>query len=297
MPNPDPSSACAFSRAELRRLSAAERIWRETPEIRGEVGYLARAFVVTNLPHADPGNVVVWSRSNGDACLTIQQGYETVGGNLVGVGYPAGSTARWLLLFILTEAVRQQSPSVSIGASLTSFLRLLGLPSEGRRIYAVREQLHRLLAASIRFSFRDRHLIAGSNLSLAGDFLLWRQETGARVLGFVTLNDAIFRDLIAHPVPLDLGAIRALRDSPLATDLFVWLSFRIRSVRHPLSISWLALQNQFGSDYSLTKEFARHVRRELRRVHAVWPTLKTNFYRGGVTFFPPAELPVKMRRR
>lgn len=297
MLNLDPSSLCAFSRAELRRLSAAERIWHETPEIRGEVGYLARVFVVTNLPHADPGNAAVWSRSNGDACLTIQQGYETVGGQLVGVGYPAGSTARWLLLFILTEAVRQQSPCVSLGASLTAFLRLLGLPSDGRRIKAVREQLHRLLASSIRFSFRDSHLIAGRNLSLASDFLLWRQETDARVLGFAILNDALFRDLIAHPVPLDLGAVRALRDAPLAIDLFVWLSFRLRSLHHPLSLSWLALQTQFGSDYAETKEFARHVRKELRRVHAVWPSLRTQFYRGGVTFFPPAELPVKMRRR
>lgn len=292
------ASLCVFSRTELRRLAAAERIWLSPPEIRGEVGYLARAFVVVNLPHSDPGAALpVWSRINGDAALTIQQGFVSIRGQLAGVGYPFGATARWLLVYVMTEAVRQQSPKVSLGPSLTAFLRALGLPVEGRRIRAVREQLNRLLCASIRFTFRSREMLTGCNLSIASDYFLWRHDSGHRALGFATLNDSLFRDLIAHPVPLDIGAIHALRDAPLAIDLFVWLSFRLRSLRHPISLSWLALQNQFGSDYAETKEFARHVRRELRRVQAVWPTLKTNFYRGGVTFFPPAELPVKMRRR
>lgn len=298
MPDPDPSSLCAFSRAELRRLNQAERIWRQPPEARGEVGYLARAFVVVNLPHSDPGVATpVWSRTNGDAAITIQQGFVSIHGKLSGVGYPFGATARWLLVYVMTEAVRQQSPKVSLGPSITAFLRALGLPSEGRRLRAVSDQLRRLLCASIRFTFRSHEMFAGRNLSLASDFLLWRQDAGQRALGFATLNDALFRDLISHPVPLDIGAIRALRDAPLAIDLFVWLSFRLRSLRHPLSLSWLALQSQFGSDYAETKEFARNVRKELRRVHAVWPSLRTKFYRGGVTFFPPSELPVKMRRR
>lgn len=293
----DTRCLCVFSKTELRRLEAAERIWRETPQMRGEVGYMARCFVVAGLPHADPGNVPVWSRANGFATLTVQQGYVREGGRLIGVGFPFGSTARWLLLFVFTEAVRSQSPRVSLGLSLTAFLRALGLSRDGHRIRSVRRQLHRLLAASIRFTFRDHDVVAGRDLSLASDYMLWRQPSGVRALGFAVLHDSLFRDLISHPIPLDLGAIRALRDSPLAMDLFVWLSFRLRSLRQPLSLSWLIMQEQFGSDYSATKEFARNLRKELRRVHVVWPTLKTKFYRGGVTFFPPDELPVKMRRR
>lgn len=297
MLNPDPSSSCAFSRTALRRLNRAQRIWHQAAEIRGEVGYLARAFVVVNLPHSDPGSISVWVRTNGDAAITIHPGFTSDKGHPVCLGFPYGSTARWLLVYVMTEAVRKQSPKVCLGESLVVFLRSLGLSIEGRRIRAVREQLARLLGASIRFTFRSHEMLAGRDLSLASDFFLWRQESGQSSLGYATLNDSLFRDLLAHPVPLDIGAIEALRDAPLAIDLFIWLSFRLRSLRHPLSLSWLALQGQFGSDYTETKEFARHVRKELRRVHTVWPSLRTKFYRGGVTFFPPAELPVKMRRR
>jgi hypothetical protein len=235
-------------------------------------------------------------RKNGDALLTIHPGYASNGGQPECMGFPFGATARWLLIYVLTESVRQQSPRVSLGESLTSFLRALGLPAEGRRVRVVRDQLQRLLCASIRFTFRDHAMLAGRNLSLASDFFLWRNEDGQRALGFATLSDSLFRDLVAHPIPLDIGAVRVLRDSPLAIDLFVWLSFRLRKLRHPLSLSWFSIQGQFGADYTEMKEFARNVRKELRRVHAVWPSLRTSFYRGGVTFFPPAELPVKLRR-
>jgi hypothetical protein len=288
---------CIFSCTELRRLSAAEKIWSETPEQRGEVGYLARCFLVANLPLTEPSDTNVWSRKNGDATLTIQPGFVADYGRLACVGYPYGSTARWLLLYICTESVRQQSPHVSLGPTLTRFLRTLGFPTDGRRHRAVREQLDRLLLASIRYVFRDHETLAGRNLSLASEFLLWKSENGHRALGFATLNEAVFRDLTAHAIPLDLGALRALRDAPLAMDLFCWLSFRLRSLRHPLTLGWLALQPQFGADFAKPKEFARHMRRALRRVQHVWPELKLRYFRGGVTFFPPEKLPVAMRGR
>ncbi len=223
------SSMCAFTSTQLRRLELAERVWREAPEERGEVGYLARAFVVVNLPLRDPGDVSVWSRVNGDATLTVQQGYFRTGNTVSPAGYPFGATARWLLLAVFTEAVRRQSPEVDLGSSVTAFLRELGVATDGRRLRAVQEQMARLLAASIRFSFRDHNVIAGANQSIASDYLLWRRQSGTRTRGYAVLNDAVFRDLVQHPIPLDLGAIRALRDCPLAIDLFVFFSFRLRA--------------------------------------------------------------------
>lgn len=296
MSTPEPSR-CVFSSTEQRHFSIAEKVWLATPEERGEVGYLARCFLATNLPLTEPAALAVWSRKNGDAALTIQPGFVADRDRLVCVGYPYGSTARWLLLYLCTESVRQQSPHVSLGTSLAQFLRALGLPRDGRKHRAVREQLDRLLLASIRYTFRDRETLAGQNLSLASEFFLWKGENGHRALGFATLNEAVFRDLIAHAIPLDLGALRALRDAPLAMDLFAWLSFRLRSIRLPLTLGWLALQPQFGADFSEPKEFARHMRRALRRVQHVWPALKLRYYRGGVTLFPPEKLPVAMRSR
>ncbi|MCX6936460.1 MAG: replication protein RepA [Verrucomicrobia bacterium] len=233
---------------------------------------------------------------NGDAALTIQQSYYRENGKLKPTGYPYGATARWLLLCVFSSAVRQQAPVVSLGNSATEFLRELGMPRDGRRMRAVNDQLSRLFSASIRFSFRNRQLITGSNLSVASDFMLWRHDSGTRAHGYVVLSESVFNDLIQHPIPLDSGAVRALRDSPLAIDLFVFLSFRLRSQIQPLKLSWVALQKQVGADFTETKEFSRYARRAMRRVHSVWPSLKTEFFRGGVTFFPPTQLPVKMQK-
>ena len=41
--------------------------------------FLARQMVQTTLPHSDPGNVPVWSRTNGPITLIIQQGYDKTG--------------------------------------------------------------------------------------------------------------------------------------------------------------------------------------------------------------------------
>ncbi len=198
---------------------------------------------------------------------------------------------------MFTDAVRRQSPEVDLGNSVTAFLRELGVATDGRRLRAVQEQMARLLAASIRFSFRDRNIIAGANRSIASDYLLWRRQSGTRTRGYAVLNDAVFRDLVQHPIPLDLGAIRALRDCPLAIALFVFFSFRLRAQTRPLRMRWVMLQSQLGADYRAAKEFARHARLAMRRVHAVWPSLRTEFFRGGVTFFPPDSLPVKRLRR
>lgn len=43
----------------------------------------------------------------------------------------------------------------------------------------------------------------------------------------VRLSDSFFRECIAKPVPIDLRAYKALRGSPLAMDVYTWLTYRL----------------------------------------------------------------------
>ncbi|MGH8305788.1 MAG: replication protein RepA, partial [Steroidobacteraceae bacterium] len=51
------------------------------------------------------------------------------------------------------------------------------------------------------------------------------------------------------PVPIDMRAMKALKRSPLALDIYFWLTYRLSYLRHARVIPWAALQLQFGSSY------------------------------------------------
>src|SRR5690348_1300404 len=76
--------------------------------------FLARQLVQTTLPHADPGNVPVWSRSNGNLTLTIQQGYDSNG---TAYGHPYGIIPRLLMYWMTTEAIRTKTPRGILNSS------------------------------------------------------------------------------------------------------------------------------------------------------------------------------------
>ena len=88
-----------------RLIQAASDIQQDAPSDQDKA-FLARQLVQTTLPHADPGDVPVWSRTNGNITLLIQQGYKATG---EGVGHPYGTIPRLLMYWMTTEAVRTKT--------------------------------------------------------------------------------------------------------------------------------------------------------------------------------------------
>ena len=64
----------------------------------------------------------------------------------------------------------------------------------------------------------------------------------------IYLGEAFFNEIINHPVPLDMNTLKALKRCSLGIDLYLWLSYRIFSLRVPLQLSWRQLYRQFGTD-------------------------------------------------
>jgi hypothetical protein len=89
------------------------------------------------------------------------------------------------------------------------------------------------------------------------------------------LSDEFFREILAHPIPTDMEAAKALSCSPAALDLFTWLSYRCFVAkgreRVPL-FGDTGLVSQLGSaDYSRPRKFRERLEGWLDLVRALWP--------------------------
>jgi hypothetical protein len=257
----------------------------------GALGFMARAVVQATLPHSDPHSPF-FQRKNGNYTLTLSA-------TSPDVGLPYGTIPRLLLAWISTEAVRTQSRTLTLGDSLSAFMRDLDLVPTGGRwgtITRLREQTQRLFSCSILCSYSDGHRDAGKRIDIASAWDFWwdpqRPEQAGLWQSTVTLGEAFFAELLAHPVPIDLRALRALRRSPLALDVYVWLVYRLSYLRAPTVIPWASLALQFGADYARADNFKAAITEALGKVGAVYPAAKVQPTPAGLLLSPsPLHIP------
>jgi hypothetical protein len=268
--------------------------FRESAYEAGAIGFIAKFLVQTTLPHRrQPGPQYI--RTDGRFTLRIT--------DVGGAGLPYGSYPRLILIWMTSEAIRTSSRELELGASLSRFMAELGLQATGGHwgtIPRFRDQMQRLIGAAISTRWEQdvngEHLTAGENLLLADRFQLWwtpqilldtRPPTSS-----ITLSVNFFEQLVASPVPLDLRAVRALKQSPLALDLYAWATRRVSYLERPTLISWDALRRSFGSGYSETPQgracFRAKTLDALVRVCRVYSTLRLEIELGGVLLFPSA---------
>jgi hypothetical protein len=298
-------AAAALTPHMVKLIDAATMI-RNEPDA-AEAAFMARQLVQCTLPHANPGNVPLWRRTNGNLTLGIQQGYDLKTG--AALGYPFGSIPRLLLFWITTEAVQTKTRRLELGKSLSAFMRDIGLdPNTGRGKRGdaprLREQMRRLFGAHISFEQTidesDRHGQRWLHMHVAPKGELWwdpKQPLQDSLWGsWIELGEDFFSAITTSPVPVDMRALRALKRSPLALDLYAWAIYRAFTVTKkgkPQFIPWAGLMMQLGTDYAERKDFKRYSKAALRKVQAVYPGLVLSYDHGGITIHPsrPAIAP------
>lgn len=294
-------------RDQLDLLRNAAELWTQDEP---DVGYLASLFTRTSLPYRDPGDVPAWGRRNGNMSLVVQPGM-TIGpdGTPKSIGYPYGTVPRLLLTWLSTEAVRTGSPTLALGSSLAEFMRALELrPTGGRNgtIGRLRKQMERLFSASLSVRWEgDTNREAGARLNVASAYDLWWADSDpsqpSLLPSTVRLSDEFFKEVTEHPVPLDLGALRALRGSPLRLDIYAWLTYRMYSLGRRTEISWDALRQQFGSGHADNTQGRRQFRRDftghLQEVLLVYRGANVETAPGGLVLLPShTHVPATPRR-
>jgi hypothetical protein len=81
-------------------------------------------------------------------------------------------------------------------------------------------------------------------------------------------------------VPLNEIAIRQIRDSATALDLYTWLAYRLPRLtgKRPTTLSWQQLAVHFGNDGRHIRKFRQTVRDAWeRQVSAVYPEARAEF--------------------
>lgn len=209
------------------------------------------------------------------------------------------------LFWITTEALRTKQRRLELGDSLAQFMREVGLSPDtggGKRSDAKRlqEQMRRLFQAHISF-MQDvqQQGVTGEawlDMKIAPRGILWwdvkNPEQGTLWKSWIELGESFFEAITSSPIPVDTRALKALKRSPLALDLYAlccYESYRVEKSGKARFIPWRALMMQLGSDYEgerAAHDFAVKCRKALRKIQAVRPSLHLGNEAGGIMILP-----------
>ncbi|HTF71410.1 MAG TPA: replication protein RepA [Edaphobacter sp.] len=248
-----------------------------------DIGFIARLLTLATMPHSNPGDAENYTRINGDYKFVMRRGEDTK--------LPYGSYPRLVLAWVCSEAVQTKARELALGDSLSSFMRQLGLiPTGGRwgTIPNLREQLKRLFNARISVSLIERDKRAFFDISKAYD-LWWDHVQPTQVTlwkSTVTLSEEFFKEIIEHPIPINMKILKALKRSPLGLDLYMLFTYRVSYLKQPAYIPLSGLHQQFGAEYKDIKNFKRKVHREMLKIKLAWPQLNYEMHPGRLVLYP-----------
>jgi hypothetical protein len=285
---------------ELKRLLAARSVMSAFED---DISYLHAGFCLAGLPHMRPvSDETRWVRSNGKFHLIITPGAVVNEGRVRVVGVPYGAKARLILVYLMSEGVK--SRTVSLGRSMTAWIRSLGMPVTGGprgSIRHIREQALRISRCQFTFQWDDletrESLIQDQHL-VEGGLHLWAADEGGIFPKAITLTEQFYEHLRNHAVPLDPRAIAYLKGSPLCLDVYVWLAHRLPRLERSYEIPWAVLMQQFGAAYRSTAAFAYRMKAILPDVLAVYDGARVSASARGLSIAPsPPAVPMTGARK
>lgn len=219
------------------------------------------------------------------------------------LGVPYGAYPRVALIYLLSQAVMKRSRDVYLGRNFTEWMRRLGYQtvSYGPRGTAnlMREQVDRLLACEwqIRWDGTDtgNNAFAVRDVKISNEYAgsLDKNGTFARE---IRMSEVFYSHLIEHAVPLNEVAIRELKGTPTALDLYTYLAYRLPRIGSEKGqiISWDQLAKHLGNDAD-SKRFRQTVRETMQIVSAVYPNANVDLSGRKVVLHPsPAPLERKL---
>ena len=143
----------------------------------------------------------------------------------------------------------------------------------------------RIFGATIFFgtdSTRGRaRVVHRARFNFLREAQIWYDRTPAesdgaeRFENVIVLSDEFYSEIMDHPIPTDIDAVKVLASAPAVLDLFMWLAYRCflskREERIPL-FGAFGLTAQLGSvEYSRPRRFRAMLEQWLSTIHLVWP--------------------------
>lgn len=240
----------------------------------------------TKRPKDDTQPIV---REDGKYALAINPRpiLQTVDGKPVlrSLGVPFGAYPRVALIYLLSQAVTKRSRDVYLGRNFTEWMRRLGYQtvSYGPRGTAnlMREQVDRLLACEWQIRWEGNNsgdsAFAVRDVKISNEYAGSLDRNGAFARE-IRMSEQFYAHLVDHAVPLNEVAIRELKGTPTALDLYTYLAYRLPRISgsRVQVISWEQLAKHLGNNAD-SKRFRQTVRETMQLVSAVYPNADVDF--------------------
>jgi len=241
----------------------------------GNKGFIATAMIYASLPHSAIEGAFFKRKSNTHT-LTIL--------NDPDIGLPYGKLPRVMTAFLCTEAKLRGERKIFLGRSQAEFANKLGLSRGGGQrgdITRLKDQCKRLFTSHINLVGLPNDAFHWRNVNISDKgMLLWNPHDPhdpSPWESWLDLSEPFFNECIDHAVPIEMDIIHQLR-SPLAIDIYIWLTYRYNSISRPTPVTWKQLKWQFGANYADTEAglsaFTYNFKKQLRVVAAAYPAAK-----------------------
>ena len=257
-------------RIRVEGLNAIATVIQGAPPPRTPLSYYTPILIQCTLPHSDP-KTRDWKKTNGDFSLIISSGVDE---NLIPYGIPYGSFPRLVLAYIITRVIETGERRVDLSSHFSGFMREIGYTGNhkgnslaGKR---TRDQLIRLLRASITFEGRGNGHLAVLDVKVAPKFELWwdykNPAQGSLWGSYIEISEDFRQAILQAPVPLRTDILQAIRKSPMALDVYMWASYRLfimeKTEQEAVRLGYGRLQEQFGT--GIAEKNYRKFRQELK---------------------------------
>ncbi|GAC02981.1 replication protein RepA [Paraglaciecola chathamensis] len=197
---------------------------------------------------------------------------------------PWGGIPRLIILYLNTMAVKYSSNTISLGQNIKEFVESLGYAAsyvEGGTNDQVMGQLEKLYKTEFGHEQQEKILLDNGTIEIRTSkksfklfdekhtFEIVRGNLTERAEATVRLSDTYYKEIKSHPVPLSLETIKSLKKSPLALDLYAFISYRTNTKRL-IAIKLKDLMKQFGIEGEAWR-FKDKAEKALILVKKYWP--------------------------
>lgn len=212
-----------------------------------------------------------------------------------GKALPYGKYPRLMEMYACTM-IKRGDPSfhpdtrvLDLGSSFREFLKMLNVPVGGRQLRTIKPQLENYFSTAIAISNNTSRETEMAGFTIATKVHIeWLDDKAPIGRGvahnWVRFSQEYIDYLKDKPVPVDLPTVAKL-SSPMALDVYWWLTKRYYKMHDRVDITWQQLYDQFGSDSEM-KEFRRRFKRSVAAVLEVYPQARITCGANYVTLWP-----------
>jgi hypothetical protein len=264
------------SKQKLKQAERVRLVRQNRDQATQTLCFSSRPFVLCGLPvRRLPKDQLLYERRNGRFVLQVTGHPE--------FGVPFGQD-RLVPIFLATLAVQQKSQTIRFRTA-AEMLETFGMQTGGKEYRRLVDAFERVFGATIFFGTDSLNgsakVVQRSRFNFMREAQIWysrspeQRPISSEFENVIILSDDFYQEILAHPVPNDLEAVKLLAAAPAVLDLYMWLSYRCFKAKGPEAIpifGEFGLANQLGCvEYSRPRRFRAMLDQWLIAIRGIWP--------------------------